>query len=88
MPRKVTKLSVEWRERIKTSGILERVMEHAKGDTEMTQTQLKAAEICLSRAFPVLKAIDHTSGGDKIKSSTFTLVLAEKKRGKKQVRPL
>lgn len=48
------------RERIRTGLILRRVQEHALGNLEMTQTQLKAAEILLRKAVPDLRSIEHS----------------------------
>ena len=58
-----TELDEEWRARIKVSMLLNRLMNHAVGECEMTATQIKAAEILLKKRVPDLAAIQHS--GDK-----------------------
>ena len=53
-------MSAEWRERIKTGVLLQRLMQHAEGVIEMTQTQIKAAEILLRKCIPDLAAEQHS----------------------------
>ena len=48
------------RERIQTSMLLDRLGNHAVGSIEMTQSQIKAAEILLRKTIPDLKAIEHS----------------------------
>ena len=60
MPRKTPRLSVEWRERIKAGEILNRLERHALGEVEMTQTQIRAAEVLLRKALPDLSAVEHS----------------------------
>jgi hypothetical protein len=46
-----------WRERIQTAMLTKRLEDHAKGDLEMTATQIKAAEILLKKVAPDLQSI-------------------------------
>jgi hypothetical protein len=48
------------RERIKTGVILDRLEKHTLGELDLTQTQLKAAEILLRKTIPDLKAVEHS----------------------------
>jgi hypothetical protein len=57
---KTVRLSEEWRERIRTAGILERLERAAMGETEVTPTQLKAAEIVLRKTLPDLARTEVT----------------------------
>lgn len=43
------KLTESWKERIRTSMLLNRVNNHALGETEMTPTQLDAAKFLLNK---------------------------------------
>jgi hypothetical protein len=54
------RLSEEWRERIRTAGILERLEKAAMGEVDVTQTQLKAAEIVLRKTLPDLARTEVT----------------------------
>ena len=45
------------RERIQTGVLIDRLENHAVGNIEMTQTQLKAAEILLKKALPDLQSV-------------------------------
>jgi hypothetical protein len=40
--------------------LIKRVYGHAIGEVEMTQTQLRAAEILLKKTLPDLQSIEHT----------------------------
>jgi hypothetical protein len=53
-------LSEEWRERIRAAGILERLEKAAMGEVEVTQTQIKAAEIVLRKTLPDLARTEVT----------------------------
>ena len=57
------RLSEEWRERIRTAGILERLEKAAMGELEVSPAQLKAAEIVLRKTLPDL-ARTEVSGQD------------------------
>ena len=48
------------RDHIKSSLLIKKVQDHVLGDEEMTQTQLRAAEILLNKTLPNLKASDDT----------------------------
>jgi hypothetical protein len=57
---KTVRLSEEWRERIRAAGILERLEKAAMGEVEVTQTQIKAAEIVLRKTLPDLARTEVT----------------------------
>jgi len=57
---KAVRLSEEWRERIRTAGILERLEKAAMGEVEVSPTQLKAAEIVLRKTLPDLARTEVT----------------------------
>ncbi len=46
------------REKIKTSQLVNRLMLHGNGECEMTQTQLRAAEILLKKTLPDLTSTE------------------------------
>ena len=50
------------REKIKTSQLVNRLMQHANGKNKMTVTQIRAAEILLRKTLPDLSAV--TMDGD------------------------
>ena len=50
------KLDAEWREKIQISMLINRLMDHANGQADMTSTQIKAAEILLRKTLPDLSA--------------------------------
>jgi len=52
------------RQRIQTSQLVTRLMNHALGKNKMTQTQVRAAEILLKKTLPDLAIVDlKVSGG-------------------------
>lgn len=53
-------LDEEWRDRIKVGVLLNRLMNHAVGEIEMSNTQIKAAEILLRKKIPDLAAVAHS----------------------------
>jgi septum formation inhibitor-activating ATPase MinD len=56
-----TLLSDDWREKIKTSMLLNRLQENAFSKTEiMSSGQIKSAEILLRKVIPDLKAVELT----------------------------
>jgi len=55
-----TKLDDNWRERIKVSMLINRLMSHALGECDMQGTQIKAAEILLRKRVPDLAATQHS----------------------------
>lgn len=64
---KVT-LSHEWRERIRSGVILQRLEKAALGEVEISPASLKAAEIVLRKTIPDLARHEHTGqNGEKIK---------------------
>jgi len=46
------------KDKIKTSQLINSLCNHALGEIEMTQTQIRAAEILLNKTLPNLKASD------------------------------
>ena len=50
----------KWRDRIDAAMLLKRLTDHVVGTSEMSPTQLKAAEILLKKVAPDLKAIELT----------------------------
>lgn len=50
------RLDENWRERIRTSMLLNRLQDHAFGEIELTQSQIKAVEILLRKTAPDLAA--------------------------------
>jgi hypothetical protein len=52
------------RDRIKVGVLIQRLTDHMLGKLELSQTQLKAAEILLKKSLPDLQAIDATVKGD------------------------
>lgn len=57
--RKSKYLGDQWRARIQTSMLINRLQAHAKGDCEMSATQIKAAEILLRKCAPDLAVVEH-----------------------------
>ena len=57
--RRIT-LSDDWRERIKIGEIMSRLNRHVMGDCEMTQTQIAAAKVLLSKVAPDLRSVEHS----------------------------
>jgi hypothetical protein len=53
-------LTDEWKQKIRLSMLLNRLQDHASGKIEMTQTQVRAAEILLRKVAPDLSATDAT----------------------------
>lgn len=54
-------LNDRWRERIQTSMLINRLQDQALGKLDMSQTQIKAAEILLARVAPTLTATELTT---------------------------
>lgn len=50
----------EWRQKIQASQLINRLNSHAKGECEMTATQIKAATVLLAKVMPDLKAVEHS----------------------------
>lgn len=57
----------ETRNRIQTSQLINRLTDHVLNDAEMSQSQVRAAEILLRKRIPDLKAVDHTSDGEPVR---------------------
>lgn len=51
-------LTQEWRDKIRTSELINRLQAHAMGTARMLPTQLKAIEILLRKTIPDLSQID------------------------------
>lgn len=47
------------REKIQTSQLVNRLTNHALGETELTATQLRAIEILLKKTLPDLSSVEH-----------------------------
>lgn len=47
-----THLSDEWKEKIRAGVLLDRLSKHANGEIDMSNTQIKAAEILLKKVVP------------------------------------
>lgn len=64
-------LSDTWRERISAGVIMDRLIKHFNGDLELTTTQLKAAQLVLSKIVPDLARTEMTGqdGKDLIPSN-------------------
>lgn len=54
------KLTDSWKDGIRVSMLMGRLYGHALGDNEMSQTQIKAAQIVLSKLVPDLNRAEHT----------------------------
>lgn len=52
------------RSKIQTSQLINRLFSHAKGEVEMTATQVRAAEVLLKKALPDLQAVSLNGGTD------------------------
>lgn len=60
--RKTKRLNDDWREKIKSSMLVNRLQDHANGKVEMTKSQVTAAIALLKKTAPDLQAI--TLAGD------------------------
>lgn len=61
MAARLTKrLADQTRDSIKTSMLINRLVDHALGNVEMKSTQVRAAEILLNKTLPNLKQSDDT----------------------------
>lgn len=52
------------RDRIKTGVLIKRLSDHVLGKQDMSQTQVRAAEVLLKKSLPDLQAVDLTAKGD------------------------
>lgn len=50
-------LSDEWRAKIQTSMLINRLSDHALGNLDLSQTQIKAIEILIRKTLPDLSAV-------------------------------
>ena len=53
-------LDANWREKIRTGVLLDRLAKHVVGTVEMSATQVQAARILLGKTIPDMKAIEHS----------------------------
>lgn len=58
-----TKLSEEWKEKIRIGMILERLDKHVFGGVELSNTQIRAAEILLKKSLPDLTSAEMNHKG-------------------------
>jgi len=56
-------LTDSWREKIRTSMLINRLQNHVVGRIEMSPTQLRAAEVLLRKRLPDLNATELTGPG-------------------------
>lgn len=66
-------LSDTWRERISAGVIMERVLKHLNGEIELSNTQMQAAKLLLSKIVPDLSSTTLTGadGKDLIPSTIY-----------------
>lgn len=55
------KLTEAWREKIRASMLINRLQNHVVGRIEMSQTQLRAAEVLLKKCLPDQQHIEHAN---------------------------
>lgn len=62
MPARVNKIrhDEETRAKIKTSQLVNRLTNHALGDVDLSQTQVRAIEILLRKTLPDLTSVEHS----------------------------
>lgn len=66
-----TTLHAAWREKIRTSMLINRLQNHVAGRLEMSPTQLRAAEVLLKKTMPDRTAAELTGeGGGPIETVT------------------
>lgn len=71
-----TVLTEEWKARIKAGGIMSKLMDHVDGKTELSPTQVKAADILLKKIVPDLARQELTGkDGDKLIPDKIEFVL-------------
>ena len=58
-----TTLREDWKQKIRASMLINRLQDHAFGEVDMSQTQLKAAEILLRKVAPDLARQEVTGEG-------------------------
>ena len=57
---------------IQASQLLNRLIQHAKGEIEMTQSQVNAAKIVIGKSIPDLKAMELSSDPERPIKTVFT----------------
>lgn len=58
-----TNITDKWRERIKSGVIIDRLLKHVSGALEMSNTQVKAADILLKKTLPDLARTEFSPEG-------------------------
>ncbi len=56
-------LTDDWKAKIKASMLVNRLYGHALGDIEMSQSQIKAAQVVLNKLVPDLNRSEHIGEG-------------------------
>lgn len=51
------------REKIKTTQLINRLQNHALGDLDLSQSQIRAIEVLLRKSIPDLSSVDMSVGG-------------------------
>lgn len=57
-------MTQEHRDKIANSNILNRLVKHAEGAEDMSQSEVNAGLALLKKVMPDLKSIEHTGAGD------------------------
>jgi hypothetical protein len=57
---------------IQASQLINRLIQHAKGEIEMTQSQVNAAKIVIGKSIPDLKAMELSSDPERPIKTVFT----------------
>lgn len=71
-------LPESWKEKIKTAMIVDRLVKHTNGLIEMSNSQIRAAEILLKKTIPDLARSEHTGkDGGAIETKDITKTDAE-----------
>lgn len=71
-------LNEHWREKIAAGILADRLMKHARGELELTSTQIRAADILLKKVVPDLARTEHTGrDGGAIETKNVTKSDAE-----------
>lgn len=89
MPRMTTKAALAkrkswqenaetWRAKIGVSHLIGRLEKHAKGEVEMTPTQVKAAQVLLDRVMPTLSASEITRKNEQVNPEQLIQALRER----------
>ena len=70
-----TTLNDRWKDKIRASMLVNRLMDHAVGECELTSTQIRAIDILLKKVAPDLAAIQHS--GDE--NNPLAIAMIERK---------